>query len=58
MNPVPEEVSLLNPVPEVEAVAVEEVIAAAPEMEGYYTFVWAPRPRHAPRPERPARTEN
>ena len=60
LNPVPEEVSLLHPVPEVElaAVVVAEVVEAAVEMEAFYSFVWAPRPRHAPRPERPARTEN
>ncbi|MGD9918978.1 MAG: helicase-related protein [Paenirhodobacter sp.] len=38
-NPIPEEAS---PVAEAEA----EAEAAAPEMETFYTFAWAPRPRH------------
>ena len=64
MNPVPEEVSLINPTPEpapepaVEAVA-EEVAQDAAEpvldMEVFYTFTWAPKPRPNPRSERPAR---
>ncbi len=52
LNPVPEEVSLINPVVEEPA---EEVVEAAPEMEAFVTFTWAPKPR--PRPERPARPE-
>jgi ATP-dependent RNA helicase SUPV3L1/SUV3 len=45
-NPIPEEAS---PLAEAEAVATEATgEAAVPEMETYYTFVWAPRPR-APR---------
>ena len=47
--PIPEEVSVLAPV--IEEVAVpaegdEAVEAPAPEMETFYTFTWAPRPRH------------
>ncbi len=57
LNPVPEEVSLIHPVvedaPVVEAEVVED---AAPEMEAFYTFTWAPKPRPA-RVERPARPE-
>jgi ATP-dependent RNA helicase SUPV3L1/SUV3 len=52
LNPVPEEVSLINIAPEPEATE-EPVPEAAPEMEAYYTFTWAPKPRE--RPERPAR---
>lgn len=48
--PIPEEVSILAPPPEPEAEP------AAPEMEAFYTFTWAPKPRQrperAPRPER------
>ena len=47
INPIPEEVSVLAPVPSEEP-ADEE---AAPEMEVFYTFTWAPKPRHS-RPER------
>jgi len=46
-NPIPEEASPL-------AEAQAAVAQAAPEMETYYTFTWAPRPR-APRPERAPR---
>ena len=51
--PIPEEVSILAPVAEPEP----EAEAAAPEMEAFYTFTWAPKPRfqrpeRAPRPER------
>ncbi|MFN3577106.1 MAG: helicase, partial [Tabrizicola sp.] len=42
--PIPEEVSILAPEPAPEA-------TAAPEMEVFYTFTWAPKPRHQ-RPER------
>ena len=69
--PIPEEVSVLAPVPE-EPVAEGEAAAEAPapEMEVFYTFTWAPRPRNegrgprreggaregqAPRGDRPAR---
>jgi ATP-dependent RNA helicase SUPV3L1/SUV3 len=45
-NPIPEEVSVL-------AQPAEEP-AAAPEMEVYYTFTWAPKPRFQ-RPERAPR---
>jgi len=48
--PIPEEVSILAPTPEPEAEA------AAPEMEVFYTFTWAPKPRHQ-RPERGPRLE-
>ncbi|MFN4154541.1 MAG: helicase-related protein [Paracoccaceae bacterium] len=50
-NPIPEEVSVLAPVPE--EPAAEE---AAPEMESFYTFTWAPKPRNA-RPERGPRPQ-
>ncbi|WP_374391375.1 helicase-related protein [Tabrizicola sp.] len=46
--PIPEEVSILAPVAEPEA-------EAAPEMEAFYTFTWAPKPRQ--RPERTPRPE-
>ena len=46
--PIPEEVSILAPV-------VEPEPEAAPEMEAFYTFIWAPKPR--PRPERAPRPE-
>jgi ATP-dependent RNA helicase SUPV3L1/SUV3 len=51
-NPIPEEVSVLAPVPE------EPALETPPEMEAFYTFVWAPKPRNArqdraPRGERP-----
>ncbi len=45
--PIPEEVSILAPEPAPEP----EAEAAAPEMEVFYTFTWAPKPRHQ-RPER------
>ena len=48
--PIPEEVSIHAPLPEPQAEA------AAPEMETFYTFTWAPKPRFQ-RPERPARPE-
>lgn len=44
--PIPEEVSILAPEP-----ASEPETAATPEMEVFYTFTWAPKPRHQ-RPER------
>ncbi len=54
LNPIPEEVSVLAPMP--------EEPEAAPEMEAYYTFTWAPKPRHirperGPRPERAPRPQ-
>lgn len=60
INPIPEEVSILAPVPE-EAPA-EAVPEAAPEMEVFYTFIWAPKPRfqrpeRGPRPERAPRKD-
>jgi ATP-dependent RNA helicase SUPV3L1/SUV3 len=48
--PIPEEISIHAPAPEPEAEA------AAPEMEAFYTFTWAPKPRHS-RPERGPRPE-
>ena len=64
-QPIPEEVSILSPPPpapapeaaEGEAEGTDEA-AAAPEMEAFYTFTWAPKPRfqrpeRGPRPERP-----
>lgn len=47
--PIPEEVSILAPIAEPEP-------EAAPEMEGFYTFTWAPKPRFQ-RPERGPRPE-
>jgi ATP-dependent RNA helicase SUPV3L1/SUV3 len=49
--PIPEEVSILAPVAEPEPEA-----EAAPEMEAFYTFTWAPKPRNQ-RPERGPRPE-
>ncbi len=51
-NPIPEEVSLLAAaaVVETEAGAEDGAEPAAPEMESFYTFAWAPRPRQ-PRSE-------
>ncbi len=50
--PIPEEVSVLAPIPEPEP--AED--AAPPEMEAFYTFTWAPKPRFV-RPERGPRPE-
>jgi ATP-dependent RNA helicase SUPV3L1/SUV3 len=50
VQPIPEEISVLNPAPE------PGVEAAPPETETYFTFTWAPKPRFV-RPERPARKE-
>ncbi len=55
----------VNPIPEEESAFVQpepEAEAAAPEMETYYTFTWAPKPRfqrpeRGPRPERAPRPE-
>ena len=55
----------VNPIPEEESAFVQpepEPEAAAPEMETYYTFTWAPKPRfqrpeRGPRPERAPRPE-
>ena len=57
-QPIPEEISILAPPPE----PVTEAEPAAPEMEAFYTFTWAPKPRfqrpeRAPRPERTPRPE-
>ena len=61
LNPVPEEVSLINPVVEEPVAELEAAAEAAPELETYFTFTWAPKPRARPersaRPERPARPE-
>ena len=54
--PIPEEVSVLAPPPEPDPVVDAEVQAAPPEMEVFYTFTWAPKPRFV-RPERPARPD-
>ncbi len=57
-QPIPEEVSILAPPPAPEA---EPEADAAPEMEAFYTFTWAPKPRfqrperNAERPPRPER---
>jgi ATP-dependent RNA helicase SUPV3L1/SUV3 len=56
-NPIPEEAS-----PLAEAAAEAEAEAVVPEMEVYYTFTWAPRPRGprrdaGDRGNRPARAE-
>ena len=53
-QPIPEEVSILAPAPEPEAQSEAE--PAAPEMEAFYTFTWAPKPRFQ-RPERGPRPE-
>ncbi len=55
-NPIPEEVSVLTPPPAPEPEPAE---AAPPEMEVFYTFTWAPKPRGAraergPRPQKMA----
>ncbi len=55
INPVPEEESLIS-VAEVLADPVAPAEAAPAEMEAFYTFTWAPRPRPA-RPERSPRPE-
>jgi ATP-dependent RNA helicase SUPV3L1/SUV3 len=52
--PIPEEVSVLAPPPEPEPEPEGE--PAPPEMEAFYTFTWAPKPRFQ-RPERSARPE-
>ncbi|MFZ0098042.1 MAG: helicase-related protein, partial [Gemmobacter sp.] len=49
--PIPEEVSVLAPIEEpvaesTTAEGTDAPEAAAPEMEVFYTFTWAPRPRH------------
>jgi ATP-dependent RNA helicase SUPV3L1/SUV3 len=51
-QPIPEEVSILAPPPEPEP----EAEPAAPEMEAFYTFTWAPKPRFQ-RPERKPQAE-
>ena len=60
LNPVPEEVSLIVPVivpapEEPSAEASEADAPAEPEMDVFYTFTWAPKPRV--RPQRPERNE-
>ena len=50
--PIPEEVSILAPPPEPEAVDPDAPV----EMESYFTFTWAPKPRFQ-RPERGPRPE-
>ena len=52
LNPIPEEVSVLAPPPEDPAPALAD--EAPPEMEVFFTFTWAPKPRHV-RPERTPR---
>ncbi len=52
--PIPEEVSVLAPPPEPEP--AEGAEAAPVEMETFYTFTWAPKPRFQ-RPERGPRPE-
>ena len=56
LNPVPEGVSLIvpEPLPELAADAVAEAETEAPavEMESYYTYTWAPKPRRDPQPRR------
>lgn len=54
--PIPEEVSILAPLPDAEPATdapAEGAEAAAPEMEVFYTFTWAPK--REPRGDRPAR---
>lgn len=56
-QPIPEEVSLLAPAPEEPDAAPAEGVEAPPaEMEVFFTFTWAPRPRFQ-RPERGPRPE-
>jgi ATP-dependent RNA helicase SUPV3L1/SUV3 len=65
-QPIPEEISLLAPVPAPEPApapqeapaedAADEAAAAPVEMEVFYTFTWAPKPRFQ-RPERGPRPE-
>ncbi len=45
----------VQPIPEGESAFIMPDPEAAPEMESFYTFTWAPKPRA--RPERPARPE-
>jgi len=57
--PIPEEVSIMAPAPEPEA---EPEAEAPPEMEAFYTFTWAPKPRfqrpeRSPRPDRKPQAE-
>ena len=48
---------LVEPEPVEEPAVTDEAEAPAVEMETFYTFTWAPRPRERePRPARPART--
>jgi ATP-dependent RNA helicase SUPV3L1/SUV3 len=44
--------AVVNPITEEESAFVHPEPDAAPEMEAFYTFTWAPK--RAPRPERPA----
>jgi len=56
-QPIPEEVSLLAPAPEEpEAAPAKGAEEPAAEMEVFFTFTWAPRPRFQ-RPERGPRPE-
>jgi len=63
--PIPEGESVLAPPPEAEAPAEGEGEAAPVEMESYFTFSWAPKPRfqrpergeRPPRGDRPARPQ-
>jgi ATP-dependent RNA helicase SUPV3L1/SUV3 len=55
VNPIPEEETALQAVPEAEAEAEAEA-AAERELEVFYTFTWAPKPR--PRPERGPRRDS
>lgn len=45
----------VQPIPEGESAFVQPDPEAVPEMESFYTFTWAPKPR--PRPERAARPD-
>ncbi len=47
---------LVEPEPVEEPAVADDADAPAVEMETFYTFTWAPRPRE-PRPARPARTD-
>jgi ATP-dependent RNA helicase SUPV3L1/SUV3 len=55
LNPIPEEVSLLAPVPEPDAESTEDM---APEMEVFYTYTWTPKPRVENRRPQNARPQN
>jgi ATP-dependent RNA helicase SUPV3L1/SUV3 len=56
VNPITEEESVFA-LPDPDAAAVDAAPNAAPEMESFYTFTWAPKPKFE-RPARAPRTDN